>query len=45
MYDTESVPVKSALGAECVTVKDGKITHSRLLFDRAPLEAARKVAP
>ncbi|MBA3426593.1 MAG: nuclear transport factor 2 family protein, partial [Rubrobacter sp.] len=42
MYDTETVPVKSAPGAECVTVKDGKITHSRFLFDRAPFEAARR---
>ncbi len=42
MYDTETVPVRSAPGAECVTVKGGKITHSRVLFDRAPFEAARK---
>jgi len=45
MYDTETVPVKSAPGAECVTVKDGKIIHSRFLFDRAPFEAARKAEP
>jgi len=45
MYDTKTVPVKSAPGAECVTVKDGKITHSRFLFDRAPFEAARKAEP
>jgi hypothetical protein len=42
MYDTTTVPVPSAPGAECVTVKDGKITYSRLLFDRAPLQAARQ---
>ena len=24
MYDTETVPVKSAPGAECVTVQDGR---------------------
>lgn len=41
MYDTETVPVKSAPGAECLTVDDGKITHSRFIFDRAPFEAAR----
>ena len=41
MYDTETLPVKSAPGAECITVHDGKITHSRFLFDRAPFEAAR----
>ena len=44
MYDTETVPVRSAPGAECVTVKDGKITHSRFVFDRAPFEAARQAA-
>ena len=42
MYDTETVPVKSAPGAECVTVKDGRITHSRFVFDRTPFDAARK---
>ena len=41
MYDTQTVPVKSAPGAECVTVKDGKITYSRFVFDRAPFDAAR----
>jgi SnoaL-like domain len=44
MYDTHTVPVKSAPGAECVTVKDGKITYSRFVFDRAPFEAARNAA-
>ena len=38
MYDTETVPVASAPGAECVTVKDGKIVHSRFVFDRAPFQ-------
>jgi len=42
MYDTETVPVKSAPGAECVTVKDGKITRSLFIFDRVPFDAARK---
>lgn len=42
MYDTETVLVKSAPGAECVTVNDGRITYSRFVFDRAPFEAARK---
>ena len=32
MYDTETVPVKSAPGAECVTIKDGRITNSRFIF-------------
>jgi len=44
MYDTETVPVKSAPGAECVTVTDGKITYSRFIFDRLPFEAARQAA-
>ena len=44
MYDTETVPVPSAPGAECVTVADGKITYSRFIFDRAPFEAARPVS-
>lgn len=44
MYDTETVPVKSAPGAECVTVKEGKIVYSRFVFDRAPFEAARRAA-
>lgn len=42
MYDTETVPVKRAPGAECVTVRDGKIAHSHFIFDRAPFEAARR---
>jgi ketosteroid isomerase-like protein len=42
MYDTETVPVKRAPGAECVTVRDGKIVHSYFIFDRAPFEAARR---
>ena len=44
MYDTETVPVKSAPAAECVTVTDGKITYSRFVFDRAPFNAARQAA-
>lgn len=44
MYDTETVPVKSAPGAECLTITDGKITYSRFIFDRAPFDAARKTA-
>ena len=42
IYDTETMPVKSAPGAECVTVKDGRITYSRFIFDRVPFDAARK---
>jgi hypothetical protein len=44
MYDTETVPVPSAPGAECLTVADGKIIYSRFVFDRAPFDAARQAA-
>ena len=44
MYDTQTAPVNSAPGAEYVTVKDGKITYSRFVFDRAPFDAARNTA-
>jgi ketosteroid isomerase-like protein len=41
-YDTNTVPVKDAPGAECLTVRDGKITHMRIIFDRLPFDAARR---
>jgi hypothetical protein len=41
MYDTTTVPVSSAPGAEHVTARDGKITYMRIVFDRAPFDAAR----
>ncbi|PXY19487.1 nuclear transport factor 2 family protein [Prauserella muralis] len=41
MYDTETVPVSSAPGAECLTVHDGRISHLRIIFDRAPFDAAQ----
>jgi SnoaL-like domain len=44
MYDTQTVPVASAPGAEFVTVTGGKITYSRFVFDRAPFAAARQAA-
>ena len=44
MYDTETVPVPSAPGAECVTVTGGKVSYSRFIFDRLPFDAARKAA-
>jgi hypothetical protein len=40
-YDTETGPVKSAPGAEWVTVKDGKITYSRNVFDSAHMSCAK----
>ncbi len=44
MYDTDTVPVQDAPGAECLTVSDGKITHLRIIFDRLPFDAARRAA-
>jgi SnoaL-like domain len=44
MYDTDTVPVKGAPGAECLTVEAGKITHMRIIFDRLPFDAARRAA-
>ncbi len=44
IYDTDTVPVKDAPGAECVTVRDGKITNMRIIFDRLPFDEARKAA-
>ncbi len=44
MYDTDTVPVKDAPGAECLTVRDGKITHLRIIFDRLPFAEARREA-
>lgn len=44
MYDADTVPVQDAPGAECVTVEERRITHMRIIFDRAPFEAARRAA-
>jgi ketosteroid isomerase-like protein len=44
MYDTRTVPVASAPGAELVRVRDGRIVYSRFLFDRLPFEQARRAA-
>jgi hypothetical protein len=44
MYDTETTLVKSGPGAECLTVKDGRICYSRFIFDRASFDAARRAA-
>ncbi len=42
MYETETIPVANAPGAECYTVEGGKITHNHFIFDRAPFDAARR---
>jgi ketosteroid isomerase-like protein len=44
MYDTRTLPVASAPGAELVKVRDGRIVHSWFLFDRLPFEQARRTA-
>lgn len=41
MYDTSSRPVADAPGAELHTVRDGRITELRIIFDRLPFEQAR----
>ncbi|MGW4945503.1 nuclear transport factor 2 family protein [Actinoplanes sp. NPDC004185] len=42
MYDTRSALVASGPGAECLTVRDGRIIRSRFIFDRLPFAAARQ---
>lgn len=44
MYDTRTALVESGPGAELVRVRDGRIVHSRFLFDRLPFEQARRSA-
>ncbi|MDQ6778597.1 MAG: nuclear transport factor 2 family protein [Actinomycetota bacterium] len=44
MYDTDTVPVPHAPGAESHRVDDGKITHITIIFDRQPFTAARVAA-
>jgi hypothetical protein len=42
MYDTETVPAKSAQAAECPTIHDGKIIYNPFAFDRLPFEKFRR---
>ncbi|HWX62796.1 nuclear transport factor 2 family protein [Bradyrhizobium sp.] len=44
MYDTETFPVKSAPAAEHLTMKSGKITACRIIFDRGAFMEARQQA-
>jgi ketosteroid isomerase-like protein len=44
VYDTRTVATPSAPGAEYVTVKDGRITASRFIFDRMPFEQFQRQA-
>jgi hypothetical protein len=41
IYDTETIPAKSAPAAECITVSNGKIVYNRFVFDRTPFIAFR----
>jgi len=41
LYDTSTIPVPDAPGAECHTVVDGRITEIRIVFDRLPFSEAR----
>jgi ketosteroid isomerase-like protein len=42
IYDTDTLPVSGAPGAECLQVVDEKIAHMRIIFDRLPFEDARR---
>ena len=42
MYNPHTILVQDAPSAERFTVKDGKIVHSLLVFDRTPFDAARR---
>ncbi len=42
VYNTRTVPVPDAPGAECLTIADGKIVYNRFIFDRLPFAEARR---
>lgn len=42
VYDTRTTLVESGPAADYVTVHNGRITHSRFIFDRVPFAAARQ---
>lgn len=42
IYDVHTRLVEHAPTGECFTVRDGKIVHSWLIFDRVPFAAARQ---
>ena len=44
IYDTDTIPVKNAPAAEYLTVRNGLIVAMRIIFDRAPFDAARRAA-
>jgi len=42
VYNLHTIPVSSGLTCECFTVKAGRITTNRLIFDQTPYTAARQ---
>lgn len=44
VYDTDTITVSNAPGAETITVHAGKIVRIRIIFDRLPFERARRKA-
>ena len=44
LYNPHTTLVQDAPSAEHFTVKDGKIVHDLLVFDRTPFDAARRAA-
>jgi limonene-1,2-epoxide hydrolase len=44
LYNPHTTLVEDAPSAECFTVRDGRIVHSLLIFDRTPFDAARRQA-
>jgi hypothetical protein len=44
LYNPHTTLVEDAPSAERFTVKDGKIVHDLLVFDRTPFDAARRAA-
>src|SRR5262249_49760271 len=42
VYNLHTIPVSSGLVCECFTVKAGRITRNRLIFDQTPYAAARQ---
>lgn len=44
VYDTDTIPVRDAPGAEYHEVRDGRISYLRIIFDRLPFEEARRAS-
>ena len=44
IYNPHTTLVEDAPSGECFTVRDGRIVHILLVFDRTPFDAARRRA-